>query len=240
MTALCVGLCPFAGDALGATVTATLKNVNNNNAPAAGTRIKIYTSPARELSGSNPASFANVAAGTYTIEGYYSGTFWGEEFWASTDVSVPSSGTVTPTLPRQYAIATSVVIKNHATGATISSGQSVNAGTQLRVEVTIQNNLPGTTLNSRPHVAIDRSQSTSYDFDLNWTSQPVNGNGATRWFSTTFTPNTTGQYYFAYEVWTTLANNNTLRTDSAGWQQTFQIVCPTPDAPTSPARSVIF
>ena len=215
-----------------ATVTATLRTLSGNNAPAAGTRLVIYTSPSRQVSGSNPATFANVAAGTYTMEGYYTGTFWGEEFWDSRDVTVPASGTVSPILTRNTPYVSSVVIKNHATGATITSGQSVQAGTQLRIEVTIQNNL-SVALNCRPHVLVDQSQSSPYDFDLTWTSQSVSSGGS-RLFSTTFTPRTTGQYYFAYESMTTLLNGNTVRTDSAGWQQTFQIVCPIPSAPSSP------
>lgn len=217
------------------TVTATLKNVGGANAPAAGTRLVLYTSPSRQSTGANPATFSSVAAGTYTLEGYYTNTFWGEEYWASQDVTVPASGTVSPSLTRHYPYVSSIVFKTNSNGGTISAGASVLSGTVLRVEVTIQNN-SSSALNCRPHVAVDRSKSASYDFDLNWTAQSVSSGGS-RLFSTTFTPTTTGQYYFAYEAQSTLLNGNTLRTDSAGWQQTFQIVCPTPSAPSGPSPS---
>lgn len=235
LASIVITLFLLVADLHAGTVTATLKNVSGANAPAAGTRLVLYTSPSRQSTGANPATFASVAAGTYTLEGYYSSTFWGEEYWASQNVIVPASGTVSPNVTRHYPYVSSIVFKIHSSGATISAGQSIQLGTQLRVEVTIQNN-SSSALNCRPHVAVDRSQSASYDHDLNWTAQSVSSGGS-RLFSTTFTPTTTAQYYFAYEAQTTLLNGNTLRTDSAGWQQTFQIVCPTPSAPSGPSPS---
>jgi len=113
------------------TVTATLRNFNGTVAPSAGSRMVFYTSPSRQISDSNPASFSSMPAGTFTLEGYYTGTFWGEEFWASTDVSVPSSGTVTTDSNRQYPIATTLVIKNNSSRATITPEQSIAPGTSV-------------------------------------------------------------------------------------------------------------
>ncbi|MBL9168083.1 MAG: PD40 domain-containing protein [Verrucomicrobiales bacterium] len=204
------------------TVTATLKNVGGANAPATGTRFVLSYTPLRQTNGVNPATFSGVTAGTYTLEGYSSSTFWGEEFWASEDVSVLAGQTTSASVTRRYPYASSVVVSNVTSGGVISSGETLPAGTQVRAFVTVTNALASAALNSRVRFIFDISQSEPYgEFDSTTSFQSVAALGR-RTFTFDFTPTVAGQNWFAYRVDTTLLNGNTLTTDSAGWQQAFQ------------------
>jgi hypothetical protein len=206
-----------------ATVDVTLRNVSGATAPAAGTRFVLYTSPSRQTDSVNPASFSDVAAGTYILEGYYTGTFWGREYWASQHVPVSAGEGATIDLTRQYPYAQSVLVSNVTGGGVLAAGQGVPAGTQLRAYVTVVNGLADIALNARVRLVFDISQSQPYgEYDSTSTFQSV-GALDRRAFTFDFTPTVAGQYSFAYRVDTTLLNNNTLVTDSAGWQQTFQV-----------------
>ncbi len=202
------------------TVISTLRNIDGALAPSAGVRQLLYTSPIRTISGSNPATFTAVPAGSDMVEGYFTGTFFGEEFWTSQTVAVTAATTTNAVLTRTYPYAAAVAIKNNATGAVLAAGQTVSAGTTLRAEVTVRNDVPGLSLNSKVRFLFDRDQSGSYDSDQTAATQTVNGSGSTRTFTFTYTPSVTGQFYYALEVTTTLANGNTVRTDSWNWSQT--------------------
>jgi hypothetical protein len=60
----------------------------HRRAPARGTRLLLYTNPLRQLCDENPGAFTAVPRGTYVLEGYYTGTPFGEEFWMSDTVAV--------------------------------------------------------------------------------------------------------------------------------------------------------
>jgi len=108
-------------------VSATLKNVGGNNAPAAGTKLILYTSPSQTKTGSNPASFIGVISGTHLIEGYQTGTFFGEEFWHSQNVTVTAGQTTNTTLTRTYPYAYEVILTK--------DGTVLNAGDEIPVEI---------------------------------------------------------------------------------------------------------
>ena len=199
-----------------ATVNATLQNVNGSNAAASGTKFILYTSPSQTKTGSNPASFTNVASGTYWLEGYQTGTFWGTEYWGSKQVTVGTS-TVNTTLTRYEPFATEVHVYNGNTEVT--AGQSVSIGTTLQVKVTVKNNYTSA-LNSQVHLVVDRDQSST-GWDISQTSawQSVSSSGST--FTFNVTPTTSGQFYYALEVNTVVETGSTCRTDSWTWTQTF-------------------
>jgi len=202
------------------TVSSTLRNVSGTDAPAAGVRQVLYTNPPRTVTGANPAVFADVSPGSYWLEGYYTGTFFGEEFWTSQMVAVMAGATTNVTLTRNYPYAADVVIKNDATGAVLTAGQVIPLGTRLRAEVTVRNNVPGTDLPSRVRFIFDRDRAATYDSDSTAMVQTVLGSGGTKIYTFRYTPSAGGQYYYALEVNTTLVNGNTVRTDSWTWTQT--------------------
>jgi len=221
---LLVGLttCFLRGLLQAGDLTATLQNVGGANAPAAGTRFVLYTSPSRQISNANPALFTNVAPGTFTLEGYYQGTFWGEEFWASQDVLVSAGPGSAANLPRRYPYASSLLISNATTGEMLSPGEPVLLGTPLRVGVVVANGLASTALNCQVRWVCSRSQSAPYDYDITSSSASVPASGS-RLFTLDVTPTVAGQYSFAYRVDASLLNGNTVMVDSAGWQQTFSV-----------------
>ena len=80
--------------------------------------------------------------------------------------------------------------------------------------------MPATDLSGRVRFIFDRDLGGSYDSDQTTAAQTVTGNGGTKVYTLSYTPATTGQCYFALAVTTTLANNNTVLTDSWDWTQT--------------------
>jgi hypothetical protein len=200
-----------------------LKNVAGTDAPvSAGTpRFKLYTSPNQILSGANPETFSTIPVGTYLLEGFQTGTFWGEEFWNSQQVTVAAGATTTAILARKYPYATSVVMKDVETSATITPGQTIAAGTQVRFEVTVRNDVPGTPLSTQVHFVLDLSQGAAFDYD--WPLSPaqvIAGSGGTALYTFTTAINgfQTGQFYFALQVRTD-TGTSVVPTDSWTWTQ---------------------
>ena len=198
-------------------LTSTLKNVGGGNSQASFTHQWLYTTPLQTADGANPATFNNVPAGSYLLEGYHDETFWGKEFWTSNNQVVVSAGQTTPvTLTRNYPYA-AWVIKDNATGTVLAQGQSVPVGTTLRAEVTVRNDVSGSSKNSTVEFLFDRSRSASFDYDQTSAVQTISGSGGTRLYTFTYTP-ATGTYYHAFAVRTTIGGNSVL-TDSLDWVQ---------------------
>jgi hypothetical protein len=202
----------------GSTVGVTLKNVDGLNASSTGTRCLLYTTPIREIRNANPAVFNDVPPGTYLTECYFTGTFFGEEFWTSQQVTVPSMQSMAVTLTRVYPFGANVVIKNDATGAVLSAGQVVPSGMRLRAEITVRNNVPNTSLSSTVRLLFDRNQAAGYDSDQTSVPQTISGSGGTKVYTFTYTPTNSGNYYYAIAVHTTV--NSSIMTDSWLWVQT--------------------
>lgn len=204
------------------TLSSTLRNVNGSSAPSPSTRQILFTSPSRTLAG-NPVTFSCVPPGTYWLEGWSAGAFPGvSEFWASQIVTVSAGQTTSVTLTRTYPYVASVVVKNDATGAQLGAGQAAPLGTRLRAEVSVRNDVPGTTLTARVEFVWGRDKLGAYD-DYQAISNSVNGNGGTRLYTFRFTPTDTGQYSYFLVVQTTLANGNTPFTDPWPWNQTVRV-----------------
>lgn len=199
-----------------------LKKVDGTDAPVeSGTpHFLLMTTPAQNKYENNPATFSGVPAGTYLLEAYHTGTFFGEEFWNSQWCAIIAYATTATNITRTYPYARSVVMKDVETGATITAGQTIAAGTQVRFEVTVQNDVPSTALDTQVHFLVDLSQDGSYDYDSTSATQTILGSGGTKLytFTKTFDGFQTGQFYFALEVMTS-TGIRTVRTDSWGWTQ---------------------
>jgi hypothetical protein len=204
-------------------------------APSAGTRFVLYTPQPLTNTGSNPYTFTNVPTGVYAIEGYYKGTFFGEEYWAVENVSVSAGQTSSAILTRHYPFVESIELRAGGSGGPLlGGGQTIAAGTQVWVGVTVRNNV-STQLSTQIHLLLDRSRSAPYEHDLISGFNSISS-GNTRRFEFTLTPSTLGDYYYAYETKTRLLNGQTRRTDSAGWsaQPAFTVSQPLP--PLDPGK----
>ena len=223
------------------TVVATLMTQDGaTSAPDAGTRFLLYTSPLGDISGNNPATFDGVPQGTYLLEGYYTGTFFGEEFWTSEPSVVVNAGLPTNvTLTRNTPYAENVEFREgDSSGPLIAPGMPIAAGTVVWVGVTLRNNVPGTSLDSQVRLVCDRDQTLPHDFDQVSSFQSIAGSGGTHLYTFTFTPTSEGQLYYALDVATELTNGNTVRTDSWTWTQAM-LVLPNPcDSITSMSNGV--
>lgn len=206
-------------------IVATLNNVDGANAPAQGTHFILYTSPPMHSWDQNPAIFTDIPPGTYALEGYYTGTDFGEEYWADDqNVQVFARETTNVKLLRIYPYAYQVDIFDDTTNELIGAGDVIEAGTTVRAEVPVQNDVNSSLLQSRVRFLFDRDQSTDYDYDALSAFQTFSGPGDTNLYIFTFTPSSTGQYFYALEVFTQLENGNTLRTDAWNWSPTFEVI----------------
>lgn len=217
-------------------VVATLRNQNGVTAPANGSTTPcfiLYTTPSCGFSSSrpaacgfNPATFSSVPTGTYAIEGYQTGTFWGQEFWQSQCVTVASGNPTATTLTRKYPYAPAVSLA--ANGSGVSPGQAIPVGSSVTAAVVVQNDVP-TDLTVRVRFGLDRDrdQTLPYNFDFDMTSAPqtVTGGGGTRAFVFNHTATDVGQQYYSLQV-ETVVNSNWVRTDSYPWNQTFVVCAP--------------
>jgi pimeloyl-ACP methyl ester carboxylesterase len=205
-------------------MSARLKNIDGTDAPTgSGTpRFKLYTSPLQERSGAPyPATFSNIPVGTYLLEGYQTGTFFGEEFWNSQQFTVTAGAPLNAVLIRKYPYIKSIVFKDNVGGGILLPGQIQLASNPVRVEVTVQNDVPGTPLNVSVRFIADISRSAPYDYDSSLSStQTVAGDGGTKLFPFKFTPFAAGQFHYALEA-KTIVNGTPLRTDSYDWTRTF-------------------
>jgi hypothetical protein len=219
-------------------ISAALQGLPGGNPPtvsAVSPRIALYTYPGyfpvaeRVGPNANPALFNDLAIATYHLEGYSTGTFFGEEYWGETTATV-SPGTTTPvTIPRRYPYISGIALVR-SDGTPI--GPTVVAGTTaVYARVTVTHIVPGTQFSAgRVRVLLDRSQSASYDCDSGFSSpQALPSNTPVTFLVPLCTPSATGRYYFAAEVQTTLANGSNRRTDSYNWSQAFDVVPPAPE-----------
>jgi alpha-tubulin suppressor-like RCC1 family protein len=204
-------------------LTVHLFNTNGEEATGASTLIKRYSENWVLIDEENaPATWVGIPIGNYNIEGYQTATFFGEEFWQSQNVTVNGGQATNTTLTRTYPYAYEVVLKKD--GTVLNAGDQIPVGSEIEAEVKVRNDVPDTSLSVKARLIADINQSASYDYDSGLSSaQTIGGSGSTSSFFFTFTPSATGQYYYAVEIQSTLANGNTVRTDSWNWGQTFYL-----------------
>ena len=200
-----------------------LFNVNGEEAIGTNTLIKRYSENWVLIDEKNaPATWANIPIGNYNIEGYQTATFFGEEFWHSQNLTVTAGQTTSTTLTRRYPYAYEVVLKKD--GNVLNDGDQIPVGSKIEAEIKVRNDVPDTSLSVQARLIADINKSASYDYDSGLSAaQTIGGSGSTSSFSFSFTPSATGQYYYALEIQSTLANGNKVRTDSRNWGQTFYL-----------------
>jgi len=201
----------------------TVENVGGS--PIPGAIVKKYDADwnvEQQITNDNGiATWNSITPGDYHLEAYYTGTFLGEEYWASGDVTVSAGSTAEYTLLREYPFIEDVVFTNYETGTILVSNSEIESGTTISAEVTVRNNVAAN-LGVTVRMILDQSQSTPYDSDM--TSQEttiLDGGIAT--YELTYTPNQVGTWYRAFEVKTRLANNNIWTTDAWPWSQVFDV-----------------
>ena len=221
-----------AQEAMAATLTVNVKNVSGS-IPSSGVRIVVYDSSYNVVatkSGSGTQSFS-VLSGTYNVEGYFTGTFLGEEFWASDTLPVSSSG-ATLNLMRNYPYATDIRVYN---GSTDVTGTTVTAGTALQVKVSVKNSFSFAET-AQVRLILDRDQVTAYDFDNTSSATTLSANSTTV-FTFNYTPAVSGTFYAAMELKTQISAM--VRTDSWIWTSCFTSSSPTPPTVQFSAASSI-
>lgn len=164
----------------------------------------------------------NISAGTYSCEAYYTGTFWGEEYWGDGAKTVVLGSTAYLTINRIYPYIQSVTFKYHSNGTVINANDQVLPGTTVRAEIVVRNKVSAS-LNVCVHMLLDQNQSSNSTPTSS--SQSVASNN-TRIFSLIYTPLQTGIWYRTFEATTTLLNGNTTLTDSWPWEPAFEVYKP--------------
>jgi Tol biopolymer transport system component len=163
----------------------------------------------------------NISTGSYSVEAYYTGTFFGEEYWGDATGTVNSGQTTNLTVNRIYPYAESITIRNHSTGTIINSSDQIDPGTTIRAEIIVRNKV-SVSLNTKVRLLLDRDQSSPFDSDSTSALLSI-GSNTTRTYTFTYTPTQVATWYRAFEVTTRLANGNDRRTDSWPWTQAFLI-----------------
>ena len=201
-------------------------NVSVSNWPGGTGRVVLYrdgNSWQSNIGSDGVAHFTEQTAATnYYYEVYYNGPR-GEEYWGDkSNITIPSGGaTVNNSFTRFYPYATSIVLKNNNTNETIDPQDSIELGTTVRAEVTIYNGLAGQSLNCYVQTIYDINQESPYDGQS--TSQTLSvAASSNQTFTTTFTPNSDGNYYKALKIFSWVASTFTL-TDGWAFDQAFTV-----------------
>lgn len=204
-------------------LTVHLFNTKGEEATGTSTLIKRYSENWVLIDEEHaPATWTDIPIGNYNVEGYQTATFFGEEFWHSQNLTVTAGQTTNTTLTRTCPYAYEVVLKKD--GTVLNAGDQIPVGSEIEAEVKVRNDVLDTSLSVKARLIADINQAESYDYDSGLSSaKTIGGSGGTSSFFFTFTPSVTGQYYYALEIQSTLANGNTVRTDSWNWGQTFYL-----------------
>ena len=135
------------------------------------------------------ATWSPIDAGTYWLEVYYSG-----EYWGTYKVSIEVSKTNTYTL-----------IRSEPYCSKIDYPASITGDESATIKIIVTNPNKNLDKSVKVRLILDRGKNSPYDFDM--TSDPItiSKSGGTGTFTFTFTPYTgSGTYYIAYYVYTWL------------------------------------
>ncbi len=151
---------------------------------------------------SGVATFTGFPAGTgYQYGVYYvptsSGKILGTEYWGrKTGISAGAGQAVNETFQKNTPHTSALRVYNKGTGAEVTGG-IVSLGTTLRVtlEITNPSSAGSGSQNVKGRVILDRSKSSSYDFDQTSATYQTMAAGTTKLFEFEFTPVDTGGYY---------------------------------------------
>jgi pimeloyl-ACP methyl ester carboxylesterase len=207
-------------------LSVTVRNVNSNT--VSGASVKLYTGDwstvigTQTTSSSGVTTWSGIPTGAYNYEVRVTNATSGlptfAELWGDRSVTL-SGSSASDSFTRFQPHVTSVVLKNNSTGAVINAGSTISSGTTVRAEVTVRNDAAASRSVS-VRVIFDRSQGGGYDFDQTSSTQTVSGGGSSRTYTITFTPSSSGTYYRALAVYTSV-NGSPVETDSWPWGTAF-------------------
>jgi len=186
----------------GGNILATLTDQTGTAAAASQTQFVLGTSPVMQQTGTNPATFSDVSAGTYSLEGYFTKTSLGPELWARGQVSVTAGETIDADLQRTEPYAFDFAVKQAGNDVT---GGTVNRGTSVTYEVSVTNDGPESR-DVRLSLRVDRDQSSPYDFSATSSAYAIGG-GGTRVYTFTDTLDEVGTHYRQVVVETRVGGN---------------------------------
>jgi len=163
-------------------ILATLKDRTGALAAAPQTEFVLGTSPAVQQTGTNPATFSDVSAGTYSLEAYFT----------------TAAQTVHVDLQRTEPYAYDFAVKLADSDVT---GGTVDRGALVTYEVSVTNVGPESR-NVRLSLRVDRDRSSPYDFSATSASQTITGGGSGT-YTFTDTLDEVGTHYrqVAVETW---------------------------------------
>jgi ligand-binding sensor domain-containing protein len=147
------------------------------------------------LGNDGTVTFTNVPAGSgYSYQVWHNpGTLFGQAYWGSTSgISITANSTTSSSFVRNQPIVAGLKVYN---GTTDVTGQTVAAGSVLRLELTIRN--PNTSpLDVRGRFVVDRDKNPPFDIDtLGATFHSIAGGNLRFVDSVTCRPTLTGDYY---------------------------------------------
>jgi len=198
------------------TVESSLANTSGVPTPSTDTRLVLNTLPPTTIE-ANPATFSEILEGDYWLEGWYTGSPFGDEFWSTRMVAVNSGETTTANLQRDEPYAYGFTAKDGTTNVT---GGIVDAGTSLTYEVDVTNDSPWDR-QVRTKLWVDRNASDPFDFSATSSPQTLN-DGTTGVFSFSDTVDEVGTHQYRLEI-QTLVNTAWITTDTWLWNTAFTV-----------------
>lgn len=125
---------------------------NAGGATVSGARVVRYNPGGGTTQGTTGSDgticWNNIATGSYSVEAYYTGTFFGEEYWGDASGTVNSGQTTNLTVNRIYPYSEGITIRNHSTGTIINPSDQIDPGTTIRAEIVVRNKV-SVSLNAR-------------------------------------------------------------------------------------------
>jgi hypothetical protein len=207
-------------------LTVTVKNAEDWGYAGADGTVKLYFGvsliSSQSTDSSSIATFAGVPAGT---DYYYAVRYvpssptdvFGTQYWGKkTGIAITNGQTTNETFQRNAPYALAINVYNQLTNADVW-GQTVQPGTQLRIELTVKNPTYAGALTAtvQGRIVLDTNKASPYEADMSspFTSLPV---GTTAVIPFLFTPTAPGKYYHVGAVMTDVDGSSTM-TDGGVW-----------------------
>lgn len=208
----------------GYNLTITVNNVDGTTTMS-GATVKLYNSDYSSDLGTKTANssgkvvFTGLINGNYNYEVYYtpSGTnspITNQEFWGAKAVTISGSAK-SDSFTR---------IQPYMSSFLPYSLTSLTIGQQTTGNFTVKNPL-GYSQSSYVKVYVDRSQTSSYDYNGTSSSKSMSS-GSSNTFTVPVTPTIAGTYYAYAFVYSTLSNGNVVITDQYQWKEVFTVTAP--------------
>ena len=198
---------------------------NTNGLPIQNARVVRYNSDGSTVSGrtnsNGEIAWYNLSTGNYSLEVYYKGPSFDEEYWGDGTATISTGETTSKTIDRIYPYTKSVTIWNDDTGDQLDPFNNIPMGTDVRVEIAIHNEV-SQSLKTEVRLLMDTDMTEIYNFDQASIIKSIDSD-CTENYTFFCTVNDSSTWFIALEVKTTLLNDNTVTTDVWPWQEAFQV-----------------